>query len=91
MVSGKVIVKNPTGLHLRPAGILCKTAIGFQSKVSIQIKDTTANAKSVLGVLGACIKTGDEIELICEGTDEEEALETLLKAVETGLGEELPD
>ncbi|WFR58190.1 HPr family phosphocarrier protein [Anaerocolumna sp. AGMB13025] len=91
MVSGKVIVKNPTGLHLRPAGILCKTAIGFQSKVSIQIKDTTANAKSVLGVLGACIKTGDEIELICEGTDEEEALETLLKAVETGLGEDLPD
>jgi phosphocarrier protein len=91
MVSSKVVIKNPTGLHLRPAGILCKTAIGFQSKVSIRIKETTANAKSVLGVLGACIKTGDEIELICEGTDEEEALAVLVKAVETGLGEDLPD
>ncbi len=91
MVSGKVVVKNPTGLHLRPAGILCKTAIGFRSKVNIGFKDTTANAKSVLGVLGACIKTGDEIELICEGDDEEEALATLIKAIETGLGENLPD
>ena len=24
MVSQKVVIKNPTGLHLRPAGILCK-------------------------------------------------------------------
>lgn len=91
MVSSKVVVKNPTGLHLRPAGILCKTAISFQSKINIQFKDTTANAKSVLGVLGACIKTGDEIELICEGEDETEALEVLTKAIESGLGEELPD
>lgn len=91
MVSSKVVVKNPTGLHLRPAGILCKTAIGFQSRINIRFKDTTANAKSVLGVLGACIKTGDEIELICEGEDETEALDTLIKAVESGLGEDLPD
>ncbi len=87
MVSSKVVVKNPTGLHLRPAGLLCKTAIEFKSKISIQFNDTTANAKSVLGVLGACIKTGDEIELICEGEDEEEALKTLVKAIESGLGE----
>lgn len=91
MVSSKVVVKNPTGLHLRPAGILCKTAIAFQSRINIRFKDTTANAKSVLGVLGACIKTGDEIELVCEGEDETEALEVLTKAIESGLGEELPD
>ena len=29
----------------------------------------------------------DEIELICEGEDEEEALKTLVRAVESGLGE----
>lgn len=27
MVSGKVVIKNPTGLHLRPAGLFCKTAM----------------------------------------------------------------
>ncbi len=91
MVSSKVVVNNPSGLHLRPAGILCKTAIEFKSKINLRIKESTANAKSVLGVLGACIKTGDEVEIICEGEDEEEALTILIKAIEEGLGEQLPD
>jgi len=91
MVSSKVVVKNPSGLHLRPVGILCKTAIEFQSKVSLRLMDSTVNAKSVLGVLSICVKTGDEIELICEGEDEEEALAITVKAIEDGLGEQLPD
>ena len=62
MVSQKVRVKNPSGLHLRPAG--------------------------VLSVLGACVKEGDEITFECEGEDEDQALATMVKAVEEGLGEE---
>jgi phosphocarrier protein len=88
MVSSKVVVNNPTGLHLRPAGLLCNLALEYTSKVNLRIKDTTANAKSILGVLSACVKTGDEIEIICEGPDEEEALSTIVKAIEEGLGEE---
>lgn len=87
MVSQKVVIGNPTGLHLRPAGIFCNTAVQFDCKITFQHNTTTANAKSVLSVLGACIKKGDEIELICEGTDEEEALAAMVKAIEDGLGE----
>ncbi|MCP1101377.1 phosphocarrier protein HPr [Aequitasia blattaphilus] len=87
MVSQKVVIKNPTGLHLRPAGIFCNTAGRYKSKVTFQYRDSIANAKSVLSVLGACIKRGDEIELICEGEDEEEALKGMVSAVEDGLGE----
>ena len=87
MVSQKVVIKNPTGLHLRPAGILCKEAMQYKSLITFKIKDTTANAKSVLSVLGACVKCGDEIELVCEGEDENDALSALVGAVETGLGE----
>ena len=50
-------------------------------------EDVTANAKSVLSVLGACIKSGDEIQIICEGNDEEQALKTMIRLVEDGLGE----
>ena len=57
MVSGKVTVKNPTGLHLRPAGTLCKQAMQFKSSITFHYGDgNTANAKSVLSVLGACVK-----------------------------------
>lgn len=87
MVSAKVVVKNPTGLHLRPAGFLCREALKFRSSVNFTFKNTTANAKSVLSVLGACIKCGDEITFICEGEDEQDALDAILKAVEGGLGE----
>ena len=91
MVNGTVRIKNPTGLHLRPAGLFCKTAMQYNCKITIPKKskyeDVTANAKSVLSVLGACIKSGDEIEIICEGTDEEEALRGMTGLVEDGIGE----
>jgi len=53
----------------------------------IYIQRNTANAKSVLSVLGACVKSGDVIEVICDGEDEETALKTLVDAIESGLGE----
>ena len=87
MVSQKVVIKNPTGLHLRPAGILCKEAMRFKSVITFQHKENVSNAKSVLSVLGACIKSGDEVEFFCDGEDEEEALQTIVNAVESGLGE----
>ena len=87
MVKQKVTIGNPTGLHLRPAGLLCKEALRFQSSIKFEYGNTTANAKSVLSVLGACVKCGDEIEFVCEGEDEAEALKTLVEAVENGLGE----
>ncbi len=87
MVSQKVIIKNPTGLELRPAGILCKEAMQFKSLITFSYRENTANAKSVLSVLGATVKCGDEIEFVCEGEDEEEALERLVSVVESGLGE----
>jgi len=87
MVSKKVIIQNPTGLHLRPAGVLCKVAMQFKAQVTFVFENTTANAKSVLSVLGACVKSGDEIEIFCNGADEEEALNAMVAAVESGLGE----
>ena len=87
MVSQKVVIKNPTGLHLRPAGVLCNEAMRFSSKVTFKYGNDVANAKSVLSVLGACIKSGNEIELICDGEDEEAALKAVIAAIENGLGE----
>ncbi len=88
MVSQKVRITNPTGLHLRPAGVFCNLASNYKCKVSFRYgKNNEANAKSVLDVLGACIKTGDEITLVCDGEGEDEALKAMVKAVEDGLGE----
>jgi len=88
MVSKKVKIVNPTGLHLRPAGVLCETAMKYKSKVTFTTDDNyEANAKSVLSVLGACVKPGQEIVISCDGDDEAEALADLVSSVEDGLGE----
>ncbi len=87
MVKKTVVVKNPTGLHLRPAGILCNEAVKYKSRVYFKYGDNEANAKSVLSVLGACIKSGTKLEFICEGEDEEAAIEGIVAVVENGLGE----
>lgn len=87
MVSQKITINNPSGFHLRPAGTLCNIAIKYQSLITFSYDGGTANAKSVLSVLGACVKCGDEIELVCEGTDEAEAMKAMIAAINSGLGE----
>lgn len=89
MVSGTAVVKSATGLHLKPAARFCEEALKYKSTVTFTFGNTTANAKSVLSILGACVKAGDEIEIVCNGEDEEEALANLQKAVNEGLGDEI--
>ena len=87
MITKKVKITNPTGLHMRPAGIFCNKASEFECSVRFRYDNMMANAKSVLSVLGACIKSGDTIEIVCEGKDEEKALEAMVELVESGIGE----
>lgn len=87
MVSKKVTIVNETGVHARPAGVLVQTAGKFKCKVQILFGDKTIQAKSILNVMAAGIKCGSEIELQCDGEDEAEALDVLVKLIESGLGE----
>ena len=89
MLTKTVVINNPTGLHLRPAGNLCKEAVKYKSKITFNYRNNNTNAKSVLSVLAACVKCGDEIEIICVGPDEEEALAALTGAVQEGLGDDM--
>lgn len=88
MVSRKLTVNIPTGLHLRPISVLCNRAIAFKSNITIRTGNKSVNAKSVIGVLSACVKKGEEIELICDGVDEQDALEVLSDMIREGLGDE---
>lgn len=87
MISKTLTIVNPSGLHLRPAGVLSQTAMKFKSDIIIESGEKRITAKSVLNVMAAGIKSGTEVTLICDGEDEEAAMETLSKAIESGLGE----
>ena len=87
MVSEVMTIKNPSGLHARPASNFVKTANSFKCKVAVKFNDTEYNAKSILALMSAAIKSGSEIEISCDGEDEAQALAAIKAAVESGLGE----
>ncbi len=87
MVSKKITVKNQSGLHARPAGILAKAAGECKSDVKILVGEKTIPAKNILKLMAAAIKCGTEIELQCDGETEEADLESLTALIESGFGE----
>lgn len=87
MVSQKIIVKNEQGLHMRPAGAFVKLASKYKCNITIAANGKEINGKSVMNLIGACIKCGTEMEIKCDGDNEKEALNTLIDFVESGMGE----
>lgn len=87
MVTAKVKVVNPQGLHMRPAHVFVGGVKNFSSDVTIIFKGTRVNAKSIMQVMLAGITQGSEIEVCCEGADEQEALDEAVRLIESGLGE----
>ena len=87
MLSKKIIIHNPSGLHMRPAGLFVKAVTPFKADVSFDIRGSTYNAKSMINVLSAAVKCGDEIELKIEGEDEQACMDAIVAAIESGLGE----
>lgn len=87
MVSRKILIKNHAGLHARPAGVLAQIAMKCKSDVWMMYGERKIQVKSILNIMAAAIKGGTEIELFCEGEDEEAELKMLTEAIESGLGE----
>lgn len=87
MVTAKVTIKNPTGLHMRPAQIFVQGLAPFSCEITIAANGKSANAKSILSVMAACFKQGTELEITCDGADEAAALAQAEALLASGLGE----
>ena len=88
MVSQKVTVMNASGLHARPANAFVKEAVRHAGcNIFIKKDGKSFMGKSIVSVLSACVKCGTEIELVADGANEEQALQDMVAAVESGLGE----
>lgn len=77
MLTREVTINNQVGLHARPATFFIQKANEFKSNIWIEKDDRKVNAKSLLGVLSLGIVKGTSVNLIADGNDEKEALNTL--------------
>ncbi len=88
MIEKEVIVPNTLGIHARPATQFVKIASKFKSDVRVIKDGIEANGKSIMSLLILTATKGSKIIIRCDGPDEKEALEELVKLVEEGFGEE---
>ena len=87
MFAKDVEVKNSVGLHARPATFFIQKANEYKSSIWVEKEERRVNAKSLLGVLSLGIVGGTTIRVIADGSDEQLAVEGLIKLVESGFAE----
>ena len=87
MVSKKLTLVNPQGFHMRPASLFASAMGKYSSKITIKFNGNEYNGKSLLNIMAACIRCGSEIERVCDGADEAEALAEAAQLIEGGLGD----
>jgi phosphotransferase system HPr (HPr) family protein len=92
MRSIDVEVRNPSGLHARPAAVFVKAAATYRSTITVENLDRgtpPVNAKSIISFLGGGIAKGHTVRIAVDGEDEDAAVVALHDLVASGLGEEL--
>lgn len=88
MVKKEVTITNNIGLHARPATFFIQKANTFKSSIWIARDERKVNAKSLLGVLSLGIAQGMSIEIVADGSDESDAVNSLVELIKSGLTEQ---
>ena len=78
-------IKDPVGLHARPAGLLVKESSKYNSEIMIECNEKCADSKKIFSVMNLGAKYGDELVIHLSGKDEEAAA----KSIEEFLKENL--
>ncbi|HMT02383.1 MAG TPA: phosphoenolpyruvate--protein phosphotransferase [Burkholderiales bacterium] len=82
LIKSEIIeIKNPHGIHARPAALLSTVARDYNGEVLIKKNDKTANLKSVVSILGLAIEYGDKVQIIASSQDEIETIINTLNMV----------
>ena len=83
----QVVINNQVGLRARPATFFTQKANEFKCSVWIEKEERRVNAKSLLGVLSLGIVKGSSINIVADGDDEEQAVETLCELISSNFSE----
>lgn len=88
MTQQEVVVRNALGLHARAAARFVQVASRFKSRIRLAHNGRTADGKSILGLLALIGAQGARLTISADGSDEKEALRSLIDLVEARFGED---
>ena len=88
MISQDVTISSELGLHARPAVLLVKLSGSFDSTIKIHKDEVVVDGKSIMGILMLEAGSGTQLKIVCDGSDEKQALQAVIKLISGGFREE---
>lgn len=88
MIRRDFTIVNRLGLHARAAAQLVQTANKFAAEVTLYKEDIEVNGKSIMGILLLAAPKGTLVSIAVDGSDEEQAMNTIAELIEDGFGED---
>ena len=79
------IMTEPLGIHARPASILVKAALAYESSIFIEKDGKSANVKKLMALMALGVKYNEKVIFTIEGTDEDNAAKELKAFCEVHL------
>jgi phosphotransferase system HPr (HPr) family protein len=79
----RVLLTNPSGLHMRPSAAFVELAGQFESSIMVMHGDRSANGKSIWDMLALAAEGGSMLTLEADGPDASAALEALATLLST--------
>lgn len=77
MIRKEIIVKMKNSVNSRPAAMLVQAASQFDSEIFIETENRRMNAKSIMGMMALGLDNGEEVTIVCDGSDEDEAFDKI--------------
>lgn len=87
MLQQTTTIVNKLGLHARAAAKFVTQASQFDSEINVKRNNQDVNGKSIMGIMMLAAAKGSEIELIIDGSDEKQAMLSLLELIANRFGE----
>lgn len=87
-VSRSVVICNQKGLHARASAAFARMSNAHEAKITVHHDNVSADGGSIMDLLFLAASKGKTIEIVAEGSDENDALAALVTLVETRFGED---
>lgn len=83
--SAPIVVRDPAGLHARPAAVLANAARRFTADLRLVKDSSEANLRSLVSIMSLEVGAGDAVRVVARGADAKAAVKTLSELLASGL------
>ena len=79
MITKNMKIEIQSGLEARPVAVLVQVASQHESTIYIESEGKKVNAKSIMGMMSLGLNMGEEVTVVADGADEQDAVDSIEK------------